>query len=157
MMNNLRGPNNVSSLNVSSDRMDSNACCRQLVVGWPVRIGLRCHIIHCSDHCRSYSSGLLRASLTSSSTLGGSHFVVRAFLLAAKNVFGGFLVVVGIAMLVFPGQGLLTIAIGLVLMDFPGKFHVERWIVTRKLVFQAINWLRRRAGQAPLVVERSDG
>ena len=85
------------------------------------------------------------------------HFVVRAFLLAAKNVFGGFLVVVGIAMLVFPGQGLLTIAIGLVLMDFPGKFHVERWIVTRKPVFQAINWLRRRAGQAPLVVERSDG
>jgi hypothetical protein len=42
-------------------------------------------------------------------------------------------------------------------MDFPGKFHVERWIVTRKPVFQAINWLRRRAGQAPLVVERSDG
>ena len=85
------------------------------------------------------------------------HFVVRVLLLAAKNVLGVFLVVVGIAMLFFPGQGLLTIAIGLILLEFPGKYHVERWFVARKPVLRAINWLRRRAGHTPLVVERSDG
>ncbi len=84
------------------------------------------------------------------------HVVVRVLLLVAKNVLGGLLVVVGIAMLVFPGQGLLTIAIGLMFIDFPGKYHVERWIVARKPVLQAINWLRRRAGYTPLVVEPSD-
>ncbi len=84
-------------------------------------------------------------------------FVVRALLLTAKNVLGVFLVVAGIAMLVFPGQGLLTIAIGLILLDIPGKYYVERWIVARKPVLRAINWLRRRAGRNPLVVERSNG
>ncbi len=85
------------------------------------------------------------------------HVVVRGLLLAVKNVLGGLLVLVGIAMLVFPGQGLLTIAIGLMLLDFPGKYHVERWFVSRKPVLRAINWLRRRAGRIPLVVERPGG
>lgn len=82
------------------------------------------------------------------------HVLVRVALSVAKNTLGGFLVVVGIAMLVLPGQGLLTIAVGLTLVDFPGKYHVERWVVGREPVLRAINWLRERAGHAPLRTAR---
>ncbi len=86
------------------------------------------------------------------------HVIVRVLLLATKNVLGGCLFLVGLAMLVFPGQGLLTIAIGLMLLDFPGKYRAERRLVAWKPVLQAINWLRRRAGRTPLVAaKRTDG
>jgi hypothetical protein len=56
----------------------------------------------------------------------------------------------GIAMLVLPGQGLLTILIGFLMLDFPGKYRVEKWLVSRRRLLGAINWLRRRAGRVPL-------
>ncbi len=80
------------------------------------------------------------------------HPVVRATWLIAKNVLGCFFIVVGVAMLVLPGQGLLTILIGMVLIDFPGKYRLERWIVGRGPVLRSVNWLRRRAGKGPLVL-----
>ncbi len=43
------------------------------------------------------------------------------FVRVLKNVFGIVLVVLGVAMLVLPGQGLLTIVLGLGLVDFPGR------------------------------------
>ena len=81
------------------------------------------------------------------------HPVVRAALLIGKNVFGLVFVLMGLAMLVLPGQGILTIVIGLVLIDFPGKYKLERWIVSRRAVLNSINWLRQRADRGPIVVE----
>ena len=52
-------------------------------------------------------------------------------------------------MLVTPGQGLLTLLAGLLLMNFPGKYQLERWLVSRRGVLTALNWLRRRSGQVP--------
>jgi hypothetical protein len=56
----------------------------------------------------------------------------------------------GIAMLVLPGQGLLTIMIALGMMIFPGKFELEKWIVTRKGVLKAVNWIRKQSQHPPL-------
>lgn len=78
------------------------------------------------------------------------HPAVRLVLLVGKNLLGGFFVVMGVAMLVLPGQGLLTILIGLILLDFPGKFRVQRYLVTRRPVWRGINWLRERAGRPRL-------
>ncbi|MBN1625289.1 MAG: hypothetical protein JW944_02090 [Deltaproteobacteria bacterium] len=80
------------------------------------------------------------------------HPVVRAILLMIKNVIGYLLIAAGIIMLAIPGQGMLTILIGIVLIDIPGKYRAERWIVRRPTVLRSINWLRRYAGKAPLVV-----
>jgi hypothetical protein len=71
----------------------------------------------------------------------------------AKNLLGYILIAAGILMLVLPGQGMLTIVAGIMLLNFPGKYKLERWIVSRHQVLQSINWVRRRAGQAPLVLE----
>ena len=68
-----------------------------------------------------------------------------------KNLVGAVLVVLGLVMLVTPGQGLLTLLAGLLLMNFPGKYQLERWLVMRPGVLKTLNWLRRRHGQAPFV------
>lgn len=81
------------------------------------------------------------------------HPVVRWLLLIAKNLFGAVLVVMGIAMLVLPGQGLLTILIGLVLLNFPGKYRLERWLVLRRPILRSVNWLRRRGGRESLIFD----
>lgn len=78
------------------------------------------------------------------------HPLIRWSLLIAKNVLGYILILLGIAMLVLPGQGVLTILIGIVLINFPGKYRLERWVVMRKPVLKTINRLRERAGHAPL-------
>ena len=64
-----------------------------------------------------------------------------------RNAFGLILGVVGISMLVLPGQGLLAILVGFVLVDFPGRFVAERWIAKKRWALSAINWLRKRAGK----------
>lgn len=66
-----------------------------------------------------------------------------------KNLLGAFLVVLGLVMLVTPGQGLLTLLAGLLLMNFPGKYRLECWVVLRPGVLRALNWLRNRGGQPP--------
>jgi Putative transmembrane protein (PGPGW) len=81
------------------------------------------------------------------------HPVVRAVLLTIKNLVGYFLIAAGIIMLAIPGQGLLTILIGIIFLDLPGKYRFERWLVTRPAVLRSINWLRRRARKAPLVLK----
>lgn len=63
-----------------------------------------------------------------------------------KNLLGAALALLGLLMLVTPGQGLLTLMAGLLLMNFPGKFHLERAVVARPGVFRALNWLRRSRG-----------
>lgn len=79
------------------------------------------------------------------------HPIVRWTLLIIKNLFGVIFIILGIGMLVLPGQGLLTIFIGIILLNFPGKYRLERWLIQRKPVHRAVDWLRRRAGKEPLV------
>ena len=79
------------------------------------------------------------------------HPVIRWSLLIAKNLLGYIFIVLGIAMLVLPGQGVLTILIGIVFINFPGKYRLERWVVMRDPVLKTINRLRQRAGHPPLI------
>ncbi len=74
----------------------------------------------------------------------------RPALVLLKNVVGVLLVLLGVLLLVLPGQGLLTIIVGLLLVSFPGKRHFERWLVSREPVFRGINAMRRRAHREPL-------
>ena len=68
-----------------------------------------------------------------------------------RNLGGAVCILLGIAMLALPGQGILTILIGLTLMDFPGKQALERGLVRRARLLKPLNWLRRRGGKAPLL------
>ena len=81
------------------------------------------------------------------------HPAIRMLLIIGKNILGYILILAGIIMLVLPGQGILTILAGITLVDFPGKHRLEGWIVSRKVVLQSINWLRRRQGHPPLVTD----
>ena len=72
--------------------------------------------------------------------------------LLIKNVLGVILVLMGLVMLVLPGQGVLTILIGVSLLDFPGKRNLERKIVRTPTVHRAMDAIRRRAGKPPLVL-----
>lgn len=67
-----------------------------------------------------------------------------------KNLLGVLLIVVGIAMLVLPGQGLMTILFGIALTDFPGKFRLERKLVNISSVRAALDRIRAAAGRPPL-------
>jgi hypothetical protein len=67
-----------------------------------------------------------------------------------KNLLGVLIVLVGVAMLLLPGQGILTILIGLMLIDFPGKRRLERRLVQQPSVWRAINWMRAKAHQPAL-------
>lgn len=75
---------------------------------------------------------------------------VRFWLIAGKNLLGAILLPAGIAMLVLPGQGLLTLMVGIMLLDFPGKRRLEGWLVRRRPIYRAINWIRSRRHRAPL-------
>lgn len=72
--------------------------------------------------------------------------------LVSKNIFGFVLIVLGLVMLVTPGQGILTIVLGLMYMNFPGKLLLERRIVSQPKVLYALNWMRSRAGKPPLEI-----
>jgi len=76
----------------------------------------------------------------------------RWLFVVAKNALGALLVVLGVAMLVLPGQGLLTLLVGLLLADFPGKYRLERRIIGGPRVLRAINALRKRWNKPPLDV-----
>jgi hypothetical protein len=78
------------------------------------------------------------------------HPFMRWGLLIGKNLLGWVVILLGIAMLVLPGQGVLTILIGMILINFPGKYRLERWFVTRGPVLKAINLIRQRSGREPL-------
>jgi hypothetical protein len=76
-----------------------------------------------------------------------AHPLLRVLLVAGKNLLGLVLVVLGVLMLVLPGQGVLTIVAGIALIDFPGRHRLVQWIVSRDAVMNALNWVRRRAKQ----------
>ena len=74
---------------------------------------------------------------------------VRVPLRVLKNVLALGLVVLGIAMLVLPGQGILAILLGVMLGDFPGKLRLQRWLIARPKVMNSLNWLRRKFRKPP--------
>lgn len=74
-------------------------------------------------------------------------------ILAGKNILGWTLIMAGIVMLVLPGQGLLSIFLGIMLINCPRKYQLIRWIATRPAVWHSINWIRHRAGKAPLILD----
>jgi hypothetical protein len=74
-----------------------------------------------------------------------------------KNLLGAVLLLLGILMLVTPGQGLLTLIAGMLLMNFPGKYQLERWLVSRRGVMRGLNWLRDRHGEPPFEPPRAHG
>ena len=76
--------------------------------------------------------------------------VIRIIVLVLKNIIGVMLFIMGVLMLVLPGQGLFTMFIGMMMVNFPGKYRLERWIVERGPVLKSINWLRKRSGHPPL-------
>jgi hypothetical protein len=86
----------------------------------------------------------------------GRHPMLRWFAKGLKNLVGVLLVLMGIAMLVLPGQGVLTILIGLSLVDFPGKRKLELRIVRQKHVRRSIDWIRGKAEQPPLSIPEDD-
>ena len=85
----------------------------------------------------------------------GSSFIVRWGAVIAKNIFGVFLIILGIALSLpgVPGQGILTILLGLIMLDIPGKRPLEARIIKRPAVLSAINNLRSRYGKEPLEVD----
>jgi hypothetical protein len=69
-----------------------------------------------------------------------------------KNLAGIVLLLMGITMLVLPGQGILTMLIGISMIDFPGKRRLELNLIRRPRIYRGVNWLRRKAGHPPLKV-----
>ncbi len=69
-----------------------------------------------------------------------------------RAVLGLALIVLGIAMVVLPGQGLLTILVGLSVLDLPIKDRIVGRILRVRQVSSAVTRLRRRAGKPPLLV-----
>jgi hypothetical protein len=67
-----------------------------------------------------------------------------------RNLFGVVLVVLGVLMLVLPGQGLLTLLVGLLLVDVPGKHALMQRLLARPKVLGAVNKLRARHHAEPL-------
>jgi len=86
-----------------------------------------------------------------SKTSGGRSVPIQ-LLLGLKNLFGFLLILLGLVMLVLPGQGILTIVIGLFLMNFPGKYKLERALVSKPKVLNSLNWIRAKAQKPPLVI-----
>ena len=67
-----------------------------------------------------------------------------------KNGLGIILVLIGLVMLVLPGQGLLTLFAGLILLNFPRKRILIRRIMGQKRILRTINHLRARFGKPDL-------
>ena len=66
-----------------------------------------------------------------------------------RTLIGFVLLIIGIIMLVTPGQGIITILLGLFLMEFPGKRKLELKFIKHNPTFRALNWLRNKAGKSP--------
>ena len=66
------------------------------------------------------------------------------FIKLGKNMIGLMLLILGIIMLVTPGQGILTILLSLFLMDFRTKRRLELKLIQQDSIFQSLNWLRQK-------------
>lgn len=85
--------------------------------------------------------------------LPNSSWLTKWSAVILKNVAGLVMVIIGIVMLIGPGQGILSILTGLILMDIPGKRPLEARIVRRPAVLAAVNKLRAKYDREPLVMD----
>ena len=85
----------------------------------------------------------------------GKPWIVRWSAVILKNIFGVFLVLLGIALSLpgVPGQGILTILLGLIMLDIPGKRPLEARIIKRPSVQKSIDKLRARFNKPPLILD----
>jgi hypothetical protein len=83
------------------------------------------------------------------------HPLIRFPLLLLKNLFGVFLILLGIVLSLpgVPGQGILTILIGVMFLDVPVFRRLEKWIISRRRVLHSVNRIRARYGRDPLRFE----
>lgn len=81
---------------------------------------------------------------------GKPHNAPSVVWLIGKNLLGFSLIILGILMLIGPGQGLLMLLLGISLSDFPGKQQLVLAILRRRTVQRSLNWIRRRSGKPPL-------
>jgi hypothetical protein len=82
----------------------------------------------------------------------GRHPAIRIGFLVIKNLLGLILLLAGFAMLVLPGQGIITMIVGISLLNFPGKRKLELRIFSQRRVLRAVNWIRAKAKQPPLIM-----
>jgi uncharacterized membrane protein SpoIIM required for sporulation len=68
-----------------------------------------------------------------------------------QNLVGGILIVLGLIMLITPGQGILTILMGVMLTNFPKKTQTIKKLLHRGKLKNTLNRLRQKAGQKPFV------
>jgi len=87
--------------------------------------------------------------------LPDSSWIVRWGAVIAKNLFGVFLILLGIVISLpgVPGQGILTILLGIIMLDIPGKRPLEAKIIQRPAVLSAANKLRLRWDKPPLILD----
>jgi hypothetical protein len=87
--------------------------------------------------------------------LPDSPWIVRWGVVILKNLFGVFLILLGIVLSLpgVPGQGIITILLGLIMLDIPGKRPLEARIIKRPAVLAAINGLRARYNKPPLILD----
>ena len=87
--------------------------------------------------------------------LPGSHWTVRWGAVIAKNIFGVFLIILGLLLSLpgVPGQGILTILLGLIMIDIPGKRPLEARIIKRPTVLAAVNRLRAKYDKPELMLD----
>ena len=69
-----------------------------------------------------------------------------------KNLVGILFILIGLALLVLPGQGALTILIGLTMTNFPGKYRLERRMMRQPAIHKTLNKIRTIAKKPPLKV-----
>lgn len=84
--------------------------------------------------------------------LTGLHPALRWTLLIGKNALGVILLILGLSMLIGPGQGVITVLLALSLLNFPGKRRLEIRLLRLPGLLAAINRLRRRAGRDPVLL-----
>lgn len=94
------------------------------------------------------------ASSPSPASWRSRHPVLRISIKAAKNLTGLGLLIVGLGLLVLPGQGLLTIIVGIGFLEFPGKRKIEQRMIRERHVKDTINWIRTKAGKPPILVSQ---
>lgn len=84
------------------------------------------------------------------------HPVLRVIWIGLRNLFGYFLIALGIVLSFpgVPGQGILTVLMGVILIDFPGKYRVERWFISRRVVLTGVNRLRAKLDRPPLILDQ---
>jgi hypothetical protein len=75
-------------------------------------------------------------------------------LFVLKNALGVLVILLGLLLILLPGQGVLTVLLGLGLVDFPGRQRLERRVLSRPSVLKTVNALRRRASRPPLELPR---